>query len=343
MRDGRDVPDVIRSRAEQHHHPPERKLRAHPHFPVLEAQPPGHNARGGHQHDIQPQQLGRSAQRRMDGSDGVEAIAQARRELRPHHPERRPHHQRNHHQVERQHGSLADAVRCKAFSPRQKSSGEQRQAHAELHQQVQVGDKRGPGAEKSLHRSSSTRAQAAAAKRPRRLAPPASRDGPKIHYESWKRIDEMPAGDRRRASRGEADGRPDAQSSWERDARLARNAWSEVYGFSTMSLFIGPSTPSSSFFSFSPTLNLSSAPTRSSTSALKSAVATPMPLCASFIVRPVYLHGPPDASQIWFTRFILSLAISVWAKNALMRVSAATRATNSSTTAVIASFLPSRS
>src|SRR5712692_7277747 len=74
--------------------------------------------------------------------------------------------------------------------------------------------------------------------------------------------------------------------------------WFPLQGFSTMSDFIGPSTPSSSPFSFSPTLNLSSAPDRSSTSALKSAVETPIPLWASFIERPVYLHGPPDASQI---------------------------------------------
>src|SRR5215472_7327045 len=71
-----------------------------------------------------------------------------------------------------------------------------------------------------------------------------------------------------------------------------------AYGFSTRSLFMGPNMASSSFFSFSPTLFLSRAQTRSSTKALKSAVLMPMPWCASFMDFPVYLQGPPPASQI---------------------------------------------
>ena len=47
--------------------------------------------------------------------------------------------------------------------------------------------------------------------------------------------------------------------------------------FSTMSVFIGPRAPSKSFFSFSPTLNLSSAPTRSPTNASNCGPVMPMP------------------------------------------------------------------
>src|SRR5713226_754058 len=101
-----------------------------------------------------------------------------------------------------------------------------------------------------------------------------------------------------------------------------------------MSLFIGPRTLNNSFFSFSPTLSLSSAFTRSSTSALKSAVLTPMPACASFMDLPAYVQGPPPAWQIWSTRFPLNVAIrfgseAVNAKNLLILASAATFATNS--------------
>src|SRR5216684_871446 len=88
--------------------------------------------------------------------------------------------------------------------------------------------------------------------------------------------------------------------------------------------------------------------TRSSTSALKSAVLTPMPACASFMDLPAYVQGPPPAWQIWSTRFPLNVAIrfgseAVNAKNLLILASAATFATNSSTTAVMAFLPPSRS
>src|SRR5438105_4633084 len=61
---------------------------------------------------------------------------------------------------------------------------------------------------------------------------------------------------------------------------------------------------------------------------------------------PVYLQGPPAASQIWLTRFVLNLASlfgsdAVALKKLLIRASPAQRPTNSSTTAVIA-FLPPR-
>ena len=56
---------------------------------------------------------------------------------------------------------------------------------------------------------------------------------------------------------------------------------------STMAPFIGPNMPSSSPFSFSGTLNLSRAATRSSTSALKSPSFTPMPSWAAFMSLPV--------------------------------------------------------
>jgi hypothetical protein len=61
----------------------------------------------------------------------------------------------------------------------------------------------------------------------------------------------------------------------------------EAIGFSTMSLFIGPSAPSSSFFSRSGTLNLLSVATRSPTSASKSLLLTPMPAWVAFMLRPV--------------------------------------------------------
>src|ERR1700737_3616855 len=77
------------------------------------------------------------------------------------------------------------------------------------------------------------------------------------------------------------------------------------YGFSTMSFFIGPSIASSSSCSFFPTLNLFKVATKSLTSALKSAIVTPIPACASFILLQVYLQGPPVASQSWFTRHCL--------------------------------------
>src|SRR5215831_5894770 len=63
---------------------------------------------------------------------------------------------------------------------------------------------------------------------------------------------------------------------------------------------------------------------------------------------PLYLHGPPLASQIWSTSFILNDARcsgsdAAAMKYLLIRASAATRPTNSSTTAVIAGLPPSRS
>src|SRR5215471_8069105 len=58
---------------------------------------------------------------------------------------------------------------------------------------------------------------------------------------------------------------------------------------------------------------------------------------------PVYLQGPPLASQIWSTSLALKEGTSVLAKKRLMRRSAATRATKSSTTAVIAGLPPRRS
>lgn len=57
-------------------------------------------------------------------------------------------------------------------------------------------------------------------------------------------------------------------------------------GTSTISLFIGPRTASNSPFSFAGTLKVSKALTKSSTSALKAAVVTFMPLCVVFISRP---------------------------------------------------------
>src|SRR5579859_6689416 len=65
-------------------------------------------------------------------------------------------------------------------------------------------------------------------------------------------------------------------------------------------------------------------------------------------ILPLYLHGPPLAWQIWSTRFILNFASrfgseAVCLKKPLIRLSAATRPTNSSTTAVIAFLPPSRS
>src|SRR4029077_5382284 len=68
--------------------------------------------------------------------------------------------------------------------------------------------------------------------------------------------------------------------------------------FSTMSDFIGPSAPNSSPFSFSPTFNLSSASTKSPTSASNCGLVIPIPMCAVFMSSLVYLQGPPLAWQI---------------------------------------------
>ena len=61
----------------------------------------------------------------------------------------------------------------------------------------------------------------------------------------------------------------------------------DAIGFSTMSPFIGPSAPSNSFFSRSPTLNLFKAATKSPTSASNSSPLMPIPAWALFMSRPV--------------------------------------------------------
>src|SRR5215467_7339453 len=61
----------------------------------------------------------------------------------------------------------------------------------------------------------------------------------------------------------------------------------EAMGFSTISPFMGPNAPSSSFFSRSGTLNLFNVATRSPTRASKSATDTPMPAWVAFMLRPV--------------------------------------------------------
>src|SRR5712691_6372123 len=58
---------------------------------------------------------------------------------------------------------------------------------------------------------------------------------------------------------------------------------------------------------------------------------------------PVYLQGPPLASQIWSTSLALKESTSVVAKKQFTRRSTATRAVKSSTMAVIAGLLPRRS
>ena len=63
---------------------------------------------------------------------------------------------------------------------------------------------------------------------------------------------------------------------------------------------------------------------RSPTNALKWAPVTPMPLWACFMLRPVYLQGPPLASQICSTKSRFNRGMLVFAKNRLMRASAAT-------------------
>src|SRR5215467_4389052 len=66
----------------------------------------------------------------------------------------------------------------------------------------------------------------------------------------------------------------------------------------TMSSCMPPSAVRSSVCSRAPTLFLSSALLRSFTSAANSASEIFIPACDSFMVFPVYLQGPPDASQI---------------------------------------------
>src|SRR5215470_10826008 len=77
-----------------------------------------------------------------------------------------------------------------------------------------------------------------------------------------------------------------------------------------MSAFIGASIPRSSLLSFGSTLLLSRAFERFSTVAFHSPSVIFMPLCAVFMSRPTYEHGPPVASQIWSARFDFSFSTS---------------------------------
>src|SRR5262245_59531756 len=104
-----------------------------------------------------------------------------------------------------------------------------------------------------------------------------------------------------------------------------------------------PSAPSSSFFSCSPTLNLSRVLTRSSTSALNSPPVTRMCSCDFFMLSPLYLHGPPVAMQTKSLRLASRRGASVLANFWLMRESPSTFPAKSSTTAEIAGMPPSRS
>src|SRR5262249_36993533 len=68
-----------------------------------------------------------------------------------------------------------------------------------------------------------------------------------------------------------------------------------------------------------------------------------MPWCTVCMSLPVYLQGPPLASQIWSTSLALKESTSVVAKKRFTRRSTTTRAVKSSTTAVITGLLPRRS
>ena len=83
--------------------------------------------------------------------------------------------------------------------------------------------------------------------------------------------------------RGGSRASPSSTRTGQQIVRMKQHADSAGYRFSTIALCIGPSTPRSWSFSALPTLNLSRAPTRSSTSALKSAALMPMPWCAAFM------------------------------------------------------------
>src|SRR5215469_8373147 len=61
------------------------------------------------------------------------------------------------------------------------------------------------------------------------------------------------------------------------------------------------------------------------------------------MLRPVYLHGPPVAWQIWSTNSLISRSLLVLANFRLMRSSFSWRSTTARTTAVMASVPPSRS
>src|ERR1700756_5343220 len=64
--------------------------------------------------------------------------------------ERRPHHQPDGDQVEEQHCRLANSVSFISFSPRQKSSAQQRNTHYELCHQVEICPKSGARTEETL-------------------------------------------------------------------------------------------------------------------------------------------------------------------------------------------------
>ena len=86
---------------------------------------------------------------------------------------------------------------------------------------------------------------------------------------------------------------------------------------------------------------LSSARSRSPTSASNCASVMAMPACTSTIDPPVYVHGPPVAEQICSLSLAFRFGMSVSAKNQLMLASAATWATKASTTAATAASPPS--
>src|SRR5215510_11691708 len=112
---------------------------------------------------------------------------------------------------------------------------------------------------------------------------------------------------------------------------------------STMSLLNPASAPSSSFCSAAGTLNLFRVLTRSSTSALNSPAVLPIFLWDSFMLRPVYLHGPPVAKQTKSLRLASRRGALLLANFLLMRESLSTFPAKSSTTAEIASLPPRRS
>src|SRR5262245_53989640 len=113
--------------------------------------------------------------------------------------------------------------------------------------------------------------------------------------------------------------------------------------FSTMSPLNPASAPSSSFCSVCPTLNLFRVLTRSSTSALNSPAVVPIFLWDSFMLRPVYLHGPPVAKQTKSLRLASRRGALLLANFLLTRESLSTFPAKSSTTAEIASLPPRRS
>src|SRR5262245_60936715 len=113
--------------------------------------------------------------------------------------------------------------------------------------------------------------------------------------------------------------------------------------FSTMSPLNPASAPSSSFCSVCPTLNLFKVLTRFSTRALNSPAVVPIFLWDSFMLRPVYLHGPPVAKQTKSLRLASRRGALLLANFLLMRASLSTFPAKSSTTAEIADMPPRRS